>query len=184
VPTSLAVYWGEELFRRITPIGDTEELAVFAQLRQTLSPSQKLDAFAAATDSLTAAFGQWKMPWGAVNRFQRLTDDIVHPFDDTKPSIPVAFTTGQWGSLASFGTVSYPNTKRRYGTGGNSFVAVVEFGDSVRAKAVTAGGESGRVGSPHFNDQAARYAAGQLRDVYFYPNQLVGHTERTYHPGK
>ena len=71
-----------------------------------------------------------------------------------------------------------------YGTSGNSFVAVVEFGDSVRARALTAGGESGHPDSPHFNDQAAIYAMGALRDVYFYPGQLVGHTERVYHPGE
>jgi acyl-homoserine-lactone acylase len=72
-----------------------------------------------------------------------------------------------------------------YGTSGNSFVAVVEFGkDSVRARAVTAGGESGDPKSKHFNDQAERYATGNLRPVYFYPNQLVGHTERTYKPGQ
>jgi acyl-homoserine-lactone acylase len=61
---------------------------------------------------------------------------------------------------------------------------VVEFGDSVRARAVTAGGESGHPESPHFNDQATRYAAGNLREVYFYPNQLLGHTERVYRPGQ
>ncbi len=53
----------------------------------------------------------------------------------------------------------------------------------VRAQAVTAGGESGDPTSPHFNDEAERYATGNLREVYFYPAQLKGHTERTYHPG-
>ena len=62
-------------------------------------------------------------------------------------------------------------------------MAVVEFGDSVRARAVTAGGESGQPDSPHFNEQAGRYASGNLRNVYFYRSQLAGHTERTYHPG-
>jgi acyl-homoserine-lactone acylase len=62
-------------------------------------------------------------------------------------------------------------------------VAVVEFGDSVRAKAVTAGGLSSDPNSPHFNDQGERYATGDLRDVYFYSNQLEGHIEREYHPG-
>ena len=61
--------------------------------------------------------------------------------------------------------------------------AVVEFGDKVKASAVTAGGQSGDPSSPHFNDQAQRYASGGLREVYFYPEQLKGHTERTYHPG-
>ena len=62
---------------------------------------------------------------------------------------------------------------------------MVEFGrDSVRARAVTAGGESGDPKSKHFNDQAARYAGGNLREVYFYRHQLRGHTEREYNPGK
>ena len=108
----------------------------------------------------------------------------MQPFSDSAPSIPVGFTSSQWGSLASFGARAYPGTRRYYGTSGNSFVAVVEFGDSVRARAVTAGGESGHPASPHFDDQAVRYSTGALREVYFYPSQLVGHTERVYHPGE
>ena len=54
----------------------------------------------------------------------------------------------------------------------------------MRARAVTAGGESGHPRSPHFNDEAQRYASGNLREVYFYPDQLKGHTERTYRPGE
>jgi len=50
--------------------------------------------------------------------------------------------------------------------------------------AVTAGGESGHIDSRHFNDQAERYATGNLRPVYFYPDQLQGHIERQYQPGK
>ena len=61
---------------------------------------------------------------------------------------------------------------------------MVEFGPRVRARAVTAGGESGHPESPHFNDQAAALRLGALRDVYFYPDQLKGHTERVYHPGE
>ena len=145
---------------------------------------QKLGALAAAVGRLTRDFGTWRTPWGEINRFQRLTGDIVQPFNDAGPSIPVPFTSARWGSLASFGARTYPGTKRMYGTSGNSFVAVVEFGkDSVRARAVTAGGESGDPRSKHFGDQAERYAAGNLRDVYFYPGQLTGHTERVYHPG-
>ena len=141
-----------------------------------------LDALAAAADQLTADFGTWKTPWGTINRFQRLTGDIVQPFSDAGPSIPVGFTSSVWGSLASFGARAYAGTKKWYGTSGNSFVAVVEFGPKVRARAVTAGGLSGDPKSRHFNDQAARYAAGNLREVYFYPEQLKGHTERTYRP--
>jgi acyl-homoserine-lactone acylase len=158
-------------------------MSVYEYMGSKAASEQRLQSLASASDKLTADFGSWKTPWGDINRFQRLTGDIVQPFDDTKPSIPVPFTSARWGSLASFGARAYEGTKKWYGTSGNSFVAVVEFGDSVRAKAVTAGGLSGDPKSPHFNDQAARYASGDLRDVYFYPSQLAAHTEREYHPG-
>jgi acyl-homoserine-lactone acylase len=167
VPTSLAVFYGEELGRRAGSATD----------------DQQLQALATASDKLAADFGKWNTPWGDINRFQRLTGDIVQPFSDAGPSIPVGFVSSRWGSLASFGAKAYPGTKKWYGTSGNSFVAAIEFGDSVRARAVTAGGESGDPRSKHFNDEAQRYATGNLRDVYFYPNQLKGHTERTYRPG-
>jgi acyl-homoserine-lactone acylase len=144
---------------------------------------QRLAALATVTDRLTADFGAWRTPWGDINRFQRLAADIAHPFDDAGASIPVPFTSARWGSLASFGATPYKGSKKIYGTTGNSFLAIVEFGDKVSARAVTAGGQSGDPKSPHFNDQAARYASGNLREVYFYPEQLKGHIEREYHPG-
>jgi acyl-homoserine-lactone acylase len=167
-PTSLAVYWGERIGSRANQA----------------TPEQLLQALSVASDKLASDFGSWKTPWGDINRFQRLTGDIVQPFNDSAPSIPVGFTSSRWGSLASFGARTYTGTRKMYGTTGNSFVAVVEFGDRVRARAVTAGGESGDPRSPHFTDQAARYSTGDLRDVYFYRPQLKGHVERQYHPGR
>jgi len=106
-------------------------------------PEQLLQSLSDASDKLAADFGNWKTPWGDINRFQRLTGDIVQPFNDSGLSIPVGFTSSMWGSLASFGARAYPSTKKWYGTSGNSFVAAVEFGEKVHARAVTAGGESG-----------------------------------------
>ena len=108
----------------------------------------------------------------------------MQPFSDEKPSLPVPFATARWGSLATFGANHYNGSKKQYGTGGNSFLAVVEFGDKLKARAITAGGQSGHPESPHFNDQADRYILGDLREVYFYPDQLEGHTDKTYHPGQ
>ena len=143
---------------------------------------ERLQSLAAAVQKLERDFGSWKTAWGDINRFQRFHDDIESHFDDSKPSIPVPFTYSRWGSLASFSAKQYPNTKKWYGTSGNSFVAVVEFGPRVHARAVTAGGESGDPASPHFNDEAGRYASGDLREVYFYREQLKGHTQRRYRP--
>src|SRR5665647_1381695 len=183
VPTSLAVFWGEELQRAVGADARRAAVPVDEYMAKRTTPEQRLQALAKASDKLAADFGSWKTPWGDINRFQRLTGDIVQPFSDAGPSIPVGFPSARWGSLASFGARAYRGTKKWYGTSGNSFVAVVEFGDSVRAKAVSAGGESGDPKSPHFNDQAVRYSTGELRDVYFYRPQLKNHTERQYHPG-
>ena len=184
VPTSVAVFWGEEVARSFAADARKAGMSADDYAAQHATPEQMLQALATASDKLTADFGNWKTPWGDINRFQRNNADIVQKFDDAKPSIPVMFTSARWGSLASFGARAYEGTKKWYGTSGNSFVAVVEFGDRVRARAVTAGGESGHPESKHFNDEAQRYATGDLREVYFYPEQLTGHTERTYHPGE
>lgn len=184
VPTSLAVFWGTEIRARVA--GDARRAGVSVEdyIGSRAPAEQLLESLLAASDKLAADFGKWETPWGEINRFQRLTADIVQHFNDSQPSIPVGFTSSMWGSLASFGARAYPGTKKWYGTSGNSFVAVVEFGPRVRAKAVTAGGESGDPASKHFNDQAERYATGALRDVYFYRSELRGHTEREYHPGE
>jgi acyl-homoserine-lactone acylase len=183
VPTSLAVFWGEDVQKRVGAEAKKAGVYMSDYICTKAAPEVLVQSFADASDRLTADFGSWKTPWAEINRFQRLTGDIVQPFNDVGPSIPVGFTSAVWGSLASFGAHAYPGTKKWYGTSGNSFVAVVEFGEKVRARAVTAGGESGHVGSPHFNDEAGRYSTGDLREVYFYPPQLKGHTEREYHPG-
>jgi acyl-homoserine-lactone acylase len=182
VPTSLAIFWGEDIARQGGRAARGADIST-ADYVAKMPVQQQLASLAAASQRLASDFGTWKTPWGEINRYQRLTGDIVQPFNDSEPSIPVGFTSSRWGSLASFGARPYPGTKKWYGTSGNSFVAVVEFGGKVRAKAVTAGGESGHPSSSHFNDEAKRYSTGDLREVYFYRSQLQGHTEREYHPG-
>jgi acyl-homoserine-lactone acylase len=184
IAQSLATFWVDAMMERLAPPSDEPVNVSTLRLGRDTTPQQKLTALADAIGTLRRDFGRWQVPWGEVNRFQRISSAIDHPFSDDAPSTPVPFSSGRWGSLASFGAAPKPGTKKWYGTSGNSFVAVVEFGPRVRARAVTAGGESGHVGSAHFSDQALRYATGALRDVYFYPDQLKGHTERTYRPGE
>jgi acyl-homoserine lactone acylase PvdQ len=183
IPTSLAVFWGEEIRRHTAADARKAGISAEEYIGTEASPQLLLQSLAAASDKLIADFGTWKTPWGDINRFQRINGDLVQPFNDATPSIPVGFTSSLWGSLASFGARAYPGTKKWYGTSGNSFVAVVEFGDKVHARAVTAGGESGNPSSPHFDDEAKRYSTGDLREVYYYRSDLKGHTQREYHPG-
>ena len=183
MPTTLAVFWGDILWDKVSKEDTQEGLTLYDVMAEKAGPQARLQALADAVDRLEKDFGSWGVPWGEVNRYQRNDDAITQVFDDAKPSLPVPFTSSRWGSLASFGAHRWPGTKRYYGTSGNSFVAVVEFGPKVSARAITAGGESGRPGSKHFNDEAERYTTGNLRKVYFWPEDLEGHVERQYHPG-
>ena len=180
--TTLAAFWGRELERAAPPA--VQASRAYPEWIASLPGPDQLAALERAVARLQADFGRWAVPWGEVNRFQRLTSDIVPRFDDAAPSTPVPFASATWGSLAAYGSQPYPNTRRWYGNYGNSFVAVVEFGPRVSARAVTAGGASGDPASPHFNDQAERYASGNFREVYFHPDQLQGHAERVYRPGE
>ncbi|WP_082190283.1 penicillin acylase family protein [Frateuria defendens] len=183
MPTSLAVCWGDTLWDEVAAAARAAHLTVYDYMAGPAGAKARLDALAEASGRLRKDFGSWGVPWGEVNRYQRNDGAIAQRFDDARPSLPVPFVSSRWGSLASFGAHRWPGTRRYYGTSGNSFVAVVEFGPKVRARAITAGGESGHPESPHFNDEAERYTTGNLRTVYFWPEELAGHVERVYHPG-
>ncbi|WP_075796044.1 penicillin acylase family protein [Massilia putida] len=184
VPTSLAVYWGQEMVAQASARAKAQRMPVIDFVQTSLTPQERLDALARASDKLQADFGNWKTPWGEINRFQRLSGAIDQQYDDSQPSIPVGFTSANWGSLASFGMTAKQTTKRIYGDRGNSFVAAVEFGPHVRAKSILAGGESGDPKSPHFTDQAAMYARGEFKDVLYTKDDIEKHLERKYHPGE
>ena len=183
IPTSLAIFWGQDLMARSGAAARAKGVSVDEYMEQYATAKERLDALARASAKLTTDFGSWKTAWGEINRFQRLTGDIVQPFDDNKPSIPVAFPSSTWGSLAAFGMTTRANTKRIYGDRGNSFIAVVDFGPRLTAKSLLAGGESGDPASKHFNDQAEMYSKSQFKDVWFYRADVEQHAERTYKPG-
>ena len=183
--TSLAVFWGQEL-GELTGKQAREQGVPVVDFMATekVTAAQRLAALASAADKLQRDFGHWQTPWGEINRYQRLTGEVVQPFDDAQASLPVPYASGNWGALAAYGQSSKSSTRRIYGERGNSFVAAVEFGPRIKAKSILAGGQSGDPKSPHFQDQAAMYARGEFKDVLFYPEQVERQLERRYHPGK
>jgi acyl-homoserine-lactone acylase len=182
VPTAVAIFWGQELIERKGAEARDADEPVYDYLVDKLTDAERINALSAALQKLQRDFGRWQTPWGEINRFQRLTDDIVQPFDDAKPSLPVGFAPSQWGALASFDSTKPRKTKRIYGSTGNSFVAVVDFGPTLHAKAIMSGGESGDPSSEHFTDQALMFSQGHFRDVLFYPEDVRAHAKRSYHP--
>jgi acyl-homoserine lactone acylase PvdQ len=187
IATTLAVEWGQRIWpqaQRSRGINDhadqVEKTKRFASLADANTLLQPL---LVTIQDLTKKFGSWQIPWGDINRYQRLTGALTETFDDARPSIPCGFAASTWGCLPSFVSRSFNGTNKRYGYNGNSFICAVEFGKKVVAKSLLAGGESGDKQSPHFNDQAEMYTKGQFKDVLFYREDVMKHAERRYHPG-
>ncbi len=162
----------------LSPIQKIEYIATSAP------DDEKIDMLTKSVNHIERDFGTWKTPWGEISRFQRLSGDIDHQFDDDAPSIPVGMSTARWGALAAYGMRTRQQTKKIYGTRGNSFIAAVEFGDKVKAKSLLAGGQSGDPSSPHFYDQAQLYADGIFKDVLYYKEDVDKYAVSKYNPGE
>lgn len=146
--------------------------------------NERMDLFRKAVERMEELYGTWNISWGEINRFQRLTGEINSVFDDDEPSIPVGLASGNWGALAAYGDRHSDDNSKLYGTRGNSFVAVVEFGDRVKAKSLLAGGQNNNPESPHFDDQAQRYANAEFKEVAFYKEDVEQRAVSKYHPGE
>jgi len=190
IATTLAVEWGQRLMRAVNKRAGDDRYAIFDQVTITdkfvavAAPSDLIIPLEEAVKDLQDKFGDWKVSWGTINRYQRVSSDIDQKYDDARPSIPVGFTSSQWGMLPSYTARYYPGTKKRYGVNGNSFICAVEFGKKIKAKSLLAGGESGDPNSKHFNDQLVMYSKGQFKDVLFYKEDVIKKAEKTYHPGE
>lgn len=185
VAMTLAHYYGTNVLRNGNRPERMSSMKFMTYFGKSAPKSEQKKLFEETITYLNETFGTWNLPWGEVNRYQRLNGDIKQKFDDNKPSIPVGFASGRWGALAAYG-VSYtnPDAKKIYGTRGNSFVAVVEFGEKVKAKSMLAGGQSGDPKSKYFNDQAQRYVDMEFKDVPYYKEDVLKAAEETYAPGK
>ena len=181
VAMSIAHFYGENYQRRFRSLSRFAQADANAKIP---APAELQAVFIQTLEQMNADFGSWNTPWGQINRFQRLSGDITAGFDDSKPYIPIGLASGNWGALAAYGARATDNTKRLYGYRGNSFVAVVEFGEKVRAISILAGGQQADSNSPHFFDQAQRYADAQFKEVPFYREDVEKRKVKSYHPGQ
>jgi len=188
VATTLAIEWVTKLLPKILHTRDEDDDDVIVEKTHRFATqatfADLLPPLAATIKELAAAHGTWQVPWGEINRFQRLNDDIDSHYNDNQPSLPDGFASSQWGQLPSYAGRYFPGTKKRYGVTGNSFICAVQFGKKIQAKSLLAGGESGNIHSPHFTDQALMYTQGQFKDVLFYKDDVLKHVEREYRPGE
>ncbi|MBB1283429.1 penicillin acylase family protein [Flavisolibacter sp. BT320] len=186
VATTIAIYWGWTILleqqEKASVENEADQVKQVGRLIRAATPAERLGALNRILESLQKAFGTWKLPWGQINRFQRLGGDGDETFDNNKPSLPVGFGPSYLGSLPSYETVWQGN--QQYGVAGNSFVAAISFGPKLKAKSISTGGQSFDVRSKHFTDQAELFCRGELKDVYFYKEDVLRHAAKTYHPGE
>ncbi|TWI83082.1 acyl-homoserine lactone acylase PvdQ [Lacibacter cauensis] len=188
VATALAIEWAQLLGPGIRKVyiedGETDQVDATKLFADSASAAQLLNPLLEVVRMFQKRYGKWNVAWGEINRFQRVSNDIQQQYNDNKESVPVAFASSAWGMLPAYNSNYYPGTIKRYGTSGNSFICAVEFGKRIKAKSLLAGGVSGNVQSPHFNDQLLMYTKGQFKDVLFYKEDVLKHVERSYHPGE
>ena len=188
VATTLANEWGfilDPIIRKTyISEGELDQVENTVNFAKNASPDQLLPQLQLVVKDLKTKFGTWQIPWGEINRFQRLSGDINLDYDDTIASLPIGTSSSLWGCLPAYKSSYQKKTKKRYGYSGNSFVCAVEFGDKIKAKSLLAGGNSGDPKSKHFNDQAEMYQKGAFKDVLFYKEDVEKNAERNYHPGE
>ncbi len=188
VATTLAVTWAERLSPSIARVyideGEMDQVQATKYFASHATADQLLQALQGALDFLQQRFGSWNIAWGNINRYQRISDDIRNVYDETKPSFAVPFVSSTWGMIPAYNSRYNNVNKYRYGVSGNSFICAVEFGKTIKAKSLLAGGDSGDPSSPHFFDEGKMYAEGKFKDVLFYKKDVLKHAEKTYHPGE
>lgn len=188
IATTLAIDWAAQMNTLIpraqTQEENTEVIGRLENIAAAVSLELQLKTLQEVINALKKKYSFWEVPWGTINRYQRLTGKFDERYDDTKQSFAVALSSSRNGSLPAFESRSFDGTKGRYGYSGNSFIAIVEFGPKVKAKTIVTGGHSNNPKSPHFTDQAAGYINGKFKEVFFYKEDVIKNKEVVYHPGE
>jgi penicillin amidase len=159
----------------------------FLRMRSVGMPTAPHERFALLDETreeLERATGDWRVPWGAVNRLQRRHWSGAGVSNEAAPSLPVAGGPGWIGIVFNFYTGPLEPGGRAYGVMGNSYVSVVEFGDKPRALSIVQFGQSGDPRSPHYFDQAPLYARGEFKQAWWTRDQVLAAAGRSYRPGE
>ncbi|MBP5999829.1 MAG: penicillin acylase family protein [Sediminibacterium sp.] len=185
IATSIAIEWATKWGAEIPP-ANTEEAATqilvkYNRMDQEVAFETKIQLLEATLDQFEKWYGGWEITWGAINRYQRVAPGAN--FDDNQASLAVNQASSRWGGLPSFESKRYPNTIKKYGYTGNSFVAAVEFGKRLKAKTIITGGQSRFAESKHFTDQAYGYLHGQFKTIHYYKEDVLANKKLAYHPG-
>jgi len=121
-------------------------------------PDKAVKALRTAADRLQALFGRLDVPWGEVVRLQRGAFDIPAVGAVGDPFGPLKVLWLEFSELEATGQIA--------AFGGDSYVAAIEFGDTVRAQVLLTYGNASQPGSPHVGDQLPLMASGEMRTAW------------------
>ena len=160
-------FWAEEMRERGYPgfyaqsFDPQQPLRTPHGLKDHKAAAEALDV---AAQKLTKAAGHLDVAWGDLYRLRRGKIDLPGNGADL---------------LGTFRSINYsPASDGRFtSVAGDNFIAVVEFGSSVRAKVLLTAGNSSDPSSPHLGDQLVLAAKKQLRDAWLTREEIEKHLE-------
>lgn len=129
-------------------------------------PDRALDNLKKAATQVKEVYGNLDVAWGDAFRLRR--GDIDLPANGADGSVGVFRVT--WPG-------NYNDGQYTMG-GGDSWVGIIEFGDQVKARVLLSYGNASQEGSPHNGDQLALYSAKEMRDAFFYRDEVEAHQKR------
>lgn len=150
----------------------------------TPEPWPNVRALEHAVADLTRTWGTPNIAWGQVNRLQRVHTSGTAAFDTAAPSLPVPGGPGSLGMIFDFETRPGPGGRQYYGVRGHSWVGVIEFGPRIRTRTIVTFGQSADPVSPHWFDQAQLYARGEMKTLWFTPEEVESAIAIRYSPGQ
>ena len=130
-------------------------------------PQKAVELLEEAAAEMESVHGSMDVAWGDFYR-------LVHNGKD----IPANGGPGRLGIFRVAGASPIGDDRMAVDSG-DSWVGIIEFGDTVKAKVLLSYGNSSQPGSPHNGDQLELFSKKELRDARFSAEEVKSHTVRT-----